>query len=96
MISTTLKAGCLAIYALALAGLFTALPFGLQTPLLYAAVILLASHALEALLMLRTVRRYPGSLAASLLLTLLFGFLHWWPLRRHADAPLAHYPLQRK
>lgn len=96
MISTTLKAGCLAIYALALVGLFVPLPFGLQAPLLYAAVILLASHGLEALLMLRTVRRYPGSLATSLLLTLLFGFLHWWPLRGNTDTPLAQYPLQRK
>ncbi|WP_218572362.1 hypothetical protein [Pseudomonas sp. SCB32] len=96
MISTILKAGCLAIYALALAGLFARLPYGLQTPLLYAAAILLAGHALEALLMLRTVRRYPGSLAASLLLTLLFGFLHWWPLRRNTDAMSAQYPLQRK
>lgn len=96
MINTTLKAGCLAIYALALVGLFAPLPFALQTPLFYAAAILLACHGLEALLMLRTVRRYPGSLATSLLLTLLFGFLHWWPLRRNADAPLAQYPLQRK
>jgi uncharacterized protein YhhL (DUF1145 family) len=76
-----LKAGCLAIYLLALAGLFTPLPFGAETPLRYAAIFLLGAHVLEALVMFRTVRRYPGSLAVSLLLTLLFGFLHWWPLR---------------
>jgi hypothetical protein len=76
-----LKAGCLAIYALALASLFVTLPFGAGTPLQYAAAILLVAHVLEALVMFRTVRRYPGSLAVSLVLTLLFGFLHWWPLR---------------
>ena len=80
--NTLLKAGCLAIYLLALAGQFTALPFGAETALGYAAVILLGAHALEALLMFGHVRRYPGSLTVSLLLTLLFGFLHWWPLRQ--------------
>ncbi|MDA8486263.1 hypothetical protein NNO07_24625 [Pseudomonas resinovorans] len=77
-----LKAGCLAIYSLALVGLFTALPFGAERPLCYAAVILLGAHALEALVMFGHVRRYPGSLAVSLLLALLFGFLHWGPLRQ--------------
>lgn len=80
-----LKIGCLAIYLLALAGLFIVLPFGAETALRYAAVVLLGAHALEALLMFRHVRHYPGSLAMSLLLTLLFGFLHWWPLRQQAS-----------
>lgn len=75
-----LKAGCLAIYALAIAGFFMALPFAM--PLRYAAAILLGAHLLEALAMFRHVRKYPGSLAASLIRTLLFGFLHWWPLRQ--------------
>lgn len=77
-----LKIGCLAIYLLALVGLFIPLPFGAETPLRYVAAILLAVHLLEALVMFRHVRRYPGPLATSLLLTLLFGFLHWWPLRQ--------------
>jgi len=77
-----LKIGCLAIYLLALAGLFIPLPFGAETPLRYVATILLVAHLLEALVMFRHVRRYPGPLATSLLLTLLFGFLHWWPLRQ--------------
>jgi len=77
-----LKIGCLAIYLLALAGLFIPLPFGAEMPLRYVAAILLAAHLLEALVMFRHVRRYPGPLAISLLLTVLFGFLHWWPLRQ--------------
>lgn len=76
-----LKAGCLAIYALALASLLFPLS-GAETALQYAAIFLLGAHLLELLVMLKAVRRYPGSLAVSLLLTLLFGFLHWWPLRR--------------
>ena len=84
--NTLLKTGCLAIYLLALIGLFMPLPFGAGTPLSYTAVILLGAHALEALVMFGYVRRYPGSLAMSLLLTLLFGFLHWWPLRQQGRA----------
>ncbi|WP_105101784.1 hypothetical protein [Microbulbifer pacificus] len=82
--TTILKGGCLAIYLLALVGLFTPLPFGAETPLLYTALFLLAAHLLEAVAMFRIVSRYPGPLATSLILTLLFGFLHWWPLRQQA------------
>lgn len=77
-----LRVGCLAIYLLTLVGLFVPLPFGAETVLLYVAAVLLATHLLEAIVMFRHVRRYPGPLATSLLLTLLFGFLHWWPLRQ--------------
>lgn len=76
-----LKAGCLALYALALFSLW--IPLTGADPLLqYAALALLVAHLLEALAFFRLVRRYPGSIATSLLLTLLFGFLHWWPLRQ--------------
>ncbi|MBC9251174.1 hypothetical protein A9179_12890 [Pseudomonas alcaligenes] len=77
-----LKACCLAIYLLALIGLLTSLPFGAEIALCYAAGVLLAIHLLEVPIVFRYVRRYPGSLAVSLLLTILFGFLHWWPLRQ--------------
>lgn len=82
MMNKLLKIGCLAIYLLAITGLFIPLPFSTETPLRYMALILLAVHLLEVPIMFRYVRRYPGSLAVSLLLTLLFGFLHWWPLRQ--------------
>ena len=44
------------------------------------AVVLLAAHLLEVIVMFKYVKRYRGSLGASLVLTLLFGFLHWKPL----------------
>ncbi len=53
------------------------------TGLQYAAVVLLSVHGLEAVLMFRHVRLYRGSLGTSIVLTLLFGLLHWKPL---ADA----------
>lgn len=78
-----LKALCLLVYALALARLAGLMPAGsfTQTPLI--AAVLLGLHALELVFMMKHVRLYKGSLAASVVLTLLFGVLHWKPL---ADA----------
>jgi uncharacterized protein YhhL (DUF1145 family) len=81
---TFAKAICLAVYVLAVLGAFVALPFGIAPALQYLAVILLVLHALEALIALRSVRRYPGPLVDSIALTLLFGFLHWKPLTGRA------------
>ena len=44
---------------------------------------MLAVHAVELAVMFKHVKRYPGPLAISILLTMLFGLLHWKPL---ADA----------
>lgn len=80
--NNALKAACLAIYVLALAGTF-ALPAANVTRLLQVvAVALLGAHLLELLLALRWIRRHPGPLLDSIGLTLLFGFLHWLPLAR--------------
>jgi len=81
---TFAKASCLAVYLLAVLGAVVALPFGIAPALQYLAVILLVLHALEALIALRSVRRYPGPLVDSIALTLLFGFLHWKPLTGRA------------
>jgi hypothetical protein len=80
-----LKAGLLVIYALAAASLLSlvSLPAAWASGLQYAAAVLLVVHALEAALMFRHVRLYRGSIAISIVLTLLFGLLHWKPL---ADA----------
>ena len=95
MILFLLKAGCLAIYAMALAGLAGFLPNSLPAPLPIPlpaqlagtlrniVLAMLAIHALEAYFMRRHLRLYRGSLAASIALTMLFGALHWKPL---ADA----------
>lgn len=78
-----LKATCLACYALALAGLVGWLPGGLAASMQTIAAGMLIVHLLELLLMFRFVRLYPGTLTVSVVLTLLFGLLHWKPL---ADA----------
>lgn len=52
-----------------------------------AALILLAIHMAELLFVFKHVRLYPGPLPVSVLLTLLFGLLHWKPLADAAVAP---------
>lgn len=80
MMLFVLKAGCLATYALALAGLAGLLPSGLAATMQTLAAALLVIHALELVFVFRHVRLYRGSLAVSVLLTMLFGLLHWKPL----------------
>lgn len=89
--NTVLKVGCLAIYLLAFAGIFTEIPFGATSAIQWAAVLLLGAHLLEILVFRKYVKMYRGGLAPSILLTLLFGFLHWLPLARaHAASDGAH------
>ena len=78
-----LKALCLLVYALALASLAGLLPPDSFTRTPYVAAVLLGLHALELVFMMKHVRLYRGPLAVSIVLTLLFGLLHWKPL---ADA----------
>ncbi|MES2362033.1 MAG: hypothetical protein V4646_09530 [Pseudomonadota bacterium] len=84
-----LKVVCLAIYALAIAGLAGPaglLPDGFAHTIRNIAAVMLIVHALELLLMFKHVRLYRGLLATSVLLTLLFGLLHWKPLAdQHAS-----------
>jgi hypothetical protein len=82
-INLLLRGLCLFVYAAAAAHLAGWLPAGSldRTPLV--AGVLLAIHAAELVFMTRQVRLYRGPFAVSVLLTLLFGLLHWKPL---ADA----------
>jgi uncharacterized protein YhhL (DUF1145 family) len=77
-----MRIGCLLAYALGIAA-FTGLIHG---PLAAAAAIvtiaLVGLHALELLFAYRFLHRYKGSMAASVVLALLFGVLHWAPLAR--------------
>ena len=77
-----LKLSALAIYLLAAFGALLALPENIITPIRYLAVILLLAHVLEMAIALRYIKRHPGPLLDSLALTLLFGFLHWRPLKQ--------------
>ena len=73
-----LKAVLVGVYALALVSLAGWLPADTFARTRWVAAALLAIHAIELPL-------FPGPLAVSVVLTLLFGLLHWKPLAdRHA------------
>ena len=81
--NTFFRIAIVATYVLAGASLLLTLPFDAVTKLRRISLILLVVHALEVVFVYRHVRLYRGPLAISILLTLLFGLLHWKPL---ADA----------
>lgn len=78
-----LKSACLALYLLALAHWAGWLPDPMFARLPLISAVVLLAHVAELALVFRHVRRYPGPLAISVVLTLLFGLMHWKPL---ADA----------
>lgn len=82
-----LKIGLLAVYVAGLTQWLQLLP---ASPLLfYAKIVTIAlpvAHALEGVLMLKTVRLYKGPMLVSFLLTIVFGVLHLGPLRKAAAA----------
>jgi len=80
MVNSALKAACIAVYALALASIAGWLPEGMFSNVRTIAAILLVLHALELVFVFRHVKAYRGPLAASVVLTLLFGVLHGRPL----------------
>ncbi len=85
--NNVLKASCLAIYLLAIVATAGALPDAVASFLQLVAVLLLAGHVLELLFAYSAVKRHPGPLVDSIGLTLLFGFLHWLPLRKGTGTP---------
>ena len=87
-----LKAGLLAIYAMALAGLAGFLPSGLAGVMLNITLVTLFIHVIEVVVMFKQVRLYQGPLAISIVLTLLYGLLHWKPLENAAKAAKAGSP----
>ena len=74
------RALCLLAYAMAIAKLTGLLPAGSFDRAPLVAGVLLALHAAELVFMFKQVRLYQGALGVSVLLTLLFGVLHWKPL----------------
>ena len=86
MMFDILKGTAVAIYAIALAtlaGWLRGIAFDVVA--VFSAA-MIAVHAIEIPFMLRYLRRYRGPLAASIALNLLFGLLHWVPLKRVAEA----------
>ncbi|MES2415332.1 MAG: hypothetical protein V4614_16145 [Pseudomonadota bacterium] len=78
-----IKAALVALYIAALAAYAGLVPAAAAGRLQNIALVILALHVVEMLVMFKHVRRYKGPLAVSMLLALLFGLLHWKPL---ADA----------
>ena len=77
-----MKAGCLLIYGLALAAFLGQWPGAVGNAMQMLALVLLVVHAIEVVAVFDKVRLYKGPLAVSVLLTLLFGLLHWVPLAK--------------
>lgn len=77
---TVLKALCLAVFGLAILANFVAMPEWLASGAQTLAVILLFVHVLEVFFFWRYVRMWQGPLIGSVVLTLLFGILHWKPM----------------
>ena len=90
-----LQAGLIGLYLLALLGLALPLPLGLSVLALRLTLIVLCIHGLETLLVFRHLRKYAGPLWHSVLLSLLYGLLHWLPLVRPAKAKALQPPPAR-
>lgn len=80
--NTFLKANLVVLYALTLASLVWPMPLDAGFWLQRISLILLAVHAVETVVMFKSVRKYAGSLTVSIALSLLFGLLHWMPLAK--------------
>jgi hypothetical protein len=85
-INYVLRALCLLVFVVAAARLAGLLPKDVFDRAPLVAAVLLALHAAELVVMLKHVRLYKGSLAVSVVLTLLFGLLHWKPLADEEQA----------
>ena len=79
--NTFLKVNLVVVYLLAPVGVFVELPYGASPILGKITLIVLAAHFIELVFMFKRVKLYRGPLATSVVLTLLFGLLHWSRLR---------------
>ena len=71
---------CLIVFSLAATEWVWPGSVGLAFDVQRLALLLLGAHLLEMLFMFKHVRRYAGPLWVSMVLTMLFGLLHWKPL----------------
>ncbi len=78
---TVLKAMCLAVYGLAIAANYIAMPGWLASGAQTLAVIMIGLHVIETFFFWRYVKMWQGPLVVSVALTLLFGILHWKPMQ---------------
>lgn len=89
MFTVASKLLLLFVYGIAVCSYLTALPLAPDAVhwVRVAAAVLLAVHALEVLICFRKVALHKGPLFDSVLLTLLFGVLHWKPMADAARRP---------
>ncbi|MFC4518865.1 hypothetical protein [Cupriavidus pinatubonensis] len=89
MFTLTNKLLLLVVYGIAVCSYLTALP--LSPDVIHwariVAAVLLAVHLLEVVVCFKKVALHKGPLFDSVLLTLLFGFLHWKPMADAARRP---------
>ncbi len=76
-----LKLNIVVLYALTIAGLVTELPFGLSTNLRNVTGVMLLIHVVEIFAARKYLAMYRGSRFDSIVLGLLFGLLHFKPLK---------------
>jgi len=81
-----LKLGCLGLYALGLVALLGPWSGPIASGVEAVAAAFVVIHVLELPFFFRFLRAYRGTLAASVVLALLFGMLHSLPLKRAARA----------
>jgi hypothetical protein len=92
MIVDTLKGIALAVYVIALATLAGWLDGSVADAIAVFGGAMLVVHVLELPFVLGYLRCYQGALATSIALNLLFGLLHWMPLKRAARTESAEAP----
>ena len=80
------RVSVLAFYAAAALSLFVDFPPLLEAVLQYGTLALLVAHSAEVLFCFRWIKLYPGSVVTSVVLTLLFGFVHWMPYKKRFEA----------
>ncbi len=90
MLNSIFKATILMVYLMGIASHLVAFPDQVGPIVQTVSLALLLIHALECLLAYRYIKLYSGPLLVSLVLSMLFGLLHWMPLARKArEAALA-------
>ena len=80
------KVGCLVLFVAALAAASGAWSGAFAHGVELLGALVAAIHVIEVAVLWTLLRGAPGSLAAHVLRTLLFGAFHWLPLKRAAGA----------
>ena len=81
-----LQAATLMIYTLGILPLFTPVLGSAGIYFSYFTLIAFVGHILEALCAAKYLKLHPGGMLQSIVLCILFGLLHWLPLKKQYDA----------